>query len=132
MFREFEKQDTNLLKKNYLKNIKKFRLKVMREYEDLSWSEIEFLMWGYDLKFFTIDYAANDLGMFKRKVGELIIYPLVKRGWMYKHFDKLSPSQKREDHLFREETKMNYRVRYALTEKARLAVQRAYLDLESL
>ena len=32
--------------------------------------------------------------------------------------------------MFREETKFNYRVRYALTQKARLMVQKIYRDLE--
>jgi hypothetical protein len=36
-----------------------------------------------------------------------------------------------EDHLFREETKMNYRVRYALSQKGRLLVQAFYRKLES-
>ena len=58
------------------------------------------------------------------------IYTLVNKGYLYKHFDKLTPSETFEDHLFRDETKFNYRVRYALTQKARLLVQRVYRDLE--
>ena len=34
-----------------------------------------------------------------------------------------------EDHLFRDETKFNYRVRYALSQKGRMAVQRFYNSL---
>jgi len=49
---------------------------------------------------------------------------------MYKHFDKLTPSQNMDDHLFREETKYNYRVRYALSQKGRLLVQRFYRSLD--
>ena len=52
------------------------------------------------------------------------------RDSLYKHFDKLTPSDTYEDHLFREETKYNYRVRYAITQKARLLVQAFYRDLE--
>jgi len=58
------------------------------------------------------------------------IYPLMRRGFLYKHFDKLTPSAELEDHLFREETKYNYRVRYALTQKGRLLVQRFYHSLD--
>jgi hypothetical protein len=54
---------------------------------------------------------------------------LVKQGLVYKHFDKLTPSTTAEDHLFREETKYNYRVRYAITQKARLLVQAFYRRL---
>ena len=60
-----------------------------------------------------------------------LVYPLVKEGYLYKHFDKLTPSQSMEDHLFREETKMNYRVRYALSQKGRLLVQAFYRKLEN-
>jgi len=35
-----------------------------------------------------------------------------------------------DEHLFRDETKYNYRVRYAITQKARLLIQRMYRELE--
>ena len=70
------------------------------------------------------------MGMNKNNTQNRFIYPLVKKGYLYKHFDKLTPSNTYEDHLFREETKFNYRVRYALTQKARLMVQKIYRDLE--
>lgn len=54
----------------------------------------------------------------------------MKKGLVYKHFDKLTPSKEMDDHLFREETKYNYRVRYAITQKARLLVQRFYRELD--
>ena len=110
LFREFSPQDKKYILRNYLKNIKTVKRKINKEY-DISFSMVEFLLWGYN--------TANRF-----------IYPLMKRGYLYKHFDKLTPSQTFEDHLFREETKMNYRVRYALTQKARLLVQRIYKELE--
>jgi hypothetical protein len=42
----------------------------------------------------------------------------------------MSPSQTREDHLFRDETKYNYRVRYALSQLGRLVVERFYNELK--
>ena len=89
------------------------------------------MLWGYDLEFFTIKHAANDMDVSTRVIAEKTLYPLMKEGYVYKHFDKMTPSQTREDHLFREETKYNYRVRYALTQKARLLVQAFYRELES-
>ena len=68
--------------------------------------------------------------MSRKKIADRIVYPLLKIGYVYKHFDKLTPSNTYEDHLFRDETKFNYRVRYALTQKARLLVQRVYRELE--
>ena len=79
------------------------------------------------LEFFTIWYAADEYGMYKDNLADRLIYPMLKEGVpLYKHFDKLTPSQTMEDHLFRDETKYNYRVRYALSQKGRMAVQRFY------
>ena len=88
MFRDFCLQDKKYILRNYLKRLKTVKRKINKEY-DIPFSMMEFLLWGYDLQFFTID-----------------------------------------DHLFRDETKMNYRVRYALTQRARLIVQRIYKELE--
>ena len=90
-----------------------------------------FMLWAYDLEFWTLDYAAKEYGVSKKKLSERTVYPLVKEGYIYKHFDRLTPSDTYEDHLFRDETKYNYRVRYALTQKARLLVQKIYRELES-
>jgi len=98
---------------------------------DVFQKEIFFLLWAYDLEFFTLDYASKEYGYNKKKLGERVVFPLQKEGYLYKHFDKLTPSTKYEDHLFRDETKFNYRVRYALTQRARLLIQRLYKDLES-
>ena len=88
------------------------------------------MLWAYDLEFWTLSYAAQDYGYNKKKLGERIVYELVNNGYVYKHFDRLTPSDTFEDHLFRDETKYNYRVRYALTQKARLLVQTYYRCLE--
>tara|TARA_R100000005_G_scaffold86909_1_gene55959 strand:+ start:4280 stop:4702 length:423 start_codon:yes stop_codon:yes gene_type:complete len=130
LFREFSMQDKKYIKRNYLKNLKKVRHMVNKEY-DVPFAMIEFMLWAYDLQFFTIKYAAESLSMNKNNTQNRFIYPLLKKDYLYKHFDKLTPSQTFEDHLFREETKMNYRVRYALTQKARLLVQKVYRELDS-
>lgn len=87
------------------------------------------MLWLYDLEFFTISHVAKEYGMYKDNLADRLIYPMLKEGYLYKHFDKLTPSQTMEDHLFREETKYNYRVRYALSQKGRMAVQRFYNSL---
>lgn len=130
MFRDFSRQDKKYIKRNDLKRLKQMRQKVTSQWE-ISFSDLEFLLWGYDLQFFTIDYAAQDLEMNKTNLSNRIIYPMQRAGYLYKHFDKLTPSDTYEDHLFRDETKYNYRVRYGLTQKARLLVQKFYRDLES-
>ena len=129
MFRDFSRQDKKYIKRNNLKRLKQMRQKVTSQWE-ISFSDLEFLLWGYDLQFFTIDYAAQDLEMNKTNLSNRIIYPMQRAGYLYKHFDKLTPTDTYEDHLFRDETKYNYRVRYGLTQKARLLVQRFYRELE--
>jgi|TARA_R100000030_G_scaffold100948_1_gene95426 hypothetical protein len=129
MFRDFAKQDKKYIRRNNLKRLKQLRQRVQSEWE-ISFSDLEFLLWAYDLQFFTIDYAAQDLNTNKTNLSNRVIYPLQRKKYLYKHFDKLTPSDTYEDHLFRDETKYNYRVRYALTQKARLLVQRFYRELE--
>lgn len=129
MFREFSKLNQRYVKNNHLKYLRKsvneFCVK-----KDIFERELMFMLWAYDLEFWTLSYAAKDYGYSStKKIGERVVYELVKNGYVYKHFDKLTPSQKYEDHIFREETKFNYRVRYALTQKARLLVQAFYREL---
>mgnify|MGYP007077416715 FL=1 len=130
LFRDFALQDKKYILRNYLKRLKEVKRNINKN-TDLSFSQVEFLLWGYDLQFFTIDYASKDMGMNKNNTQNRFIYPMVNKGYLYKHFDKLTPSDTYEDHLFRDETKYNYRVRYALTQKARLLVQRVYRELEN-
>ena len=130
LFREFSRMDRRYVNRNYLKYYRSVKLEFC-DSKDISSSHLDFLVWAYDLEFFTKDFASEDYDMNKKKLGERVLYPLMNMGFIYKHFDRLTPSQTAEDHLFRDETKMNYRVRYAITQKARLLVQAFYRDLES-
>ena len=130
LFRESSKLNERYVKRNYLKHLRSILIST-QENNDLFQKELMFILWAYDLEFWTLDYAAEDYDMSRKKLAERIVYPLVKVGYIYKHFDKLTPSDTYEDHLFRDETKFNYRVRYALTQKARLLAQRIYRELEN-
>ena len=125
LFRESSKLPSRYVKHNYLKNIRNVKAEFILQ-NDIVGSWIDFMLWVYDLEFFTIKYAAEEYGMYKDNLADRLIYPMLKQGYLYKHFDKLTPSQTMEDHLFREETKYNYRVRYALSQRGRMAVQRFY------
>jgi len=128
IFRDVSKLKKKDISQNHLKNIRSTLIKFQDNY-DLFQKEMYFLLWAYDLEFFTLDYASQDYGMNKQNIADRLVYPLMRLGYIHKYFDKLTPSQTYEDHLFREETKFNYRVRYALTRKARLMVQRFYNNL---
>ena len=125
LFREFSKLNQRYVKKNHLKHLRT-RTKEFCRKNDIFEKELMFMLWSYDLEFWTLRFAAKEYDYSQKKLGERIVYELVNQGYIYKYFDKLTPSDTYEDHLFREETKMNYRVRYALTQKARLLVQRFY------
>lgn len=126
MFREMSKLPSRFVKHNYLKNLRSATNDFLDGHQDLTKSYLHLLLFVYDLEFFTTAWLAENYGMNRKNLADRMIYPLVASGYLYKHFDKLSPSQTREDHLFRDETKFNYRVRYALSQKGRLAVQRFY------
>ena len=129
LFRDFSKLNQRYVKKNYLKHLRSVTNDFCRRY-DIFEKELQFMLWAYDLEFWTLSYGAQDYGYNKKKLGERIVYELVNNGYVYKHFDRLTPSDTFEDHLFRDETKYNYSVRYALTQKARLLVQTYYRCLE--
>jgi len=130
LFRDFSPLNQRYVKRNYLKNIRVATSNFCSDH-DMFERELNFLLWAYDLEFFTLRYAADKYEYSEKKLAERIVYPLVKEGYIYKHFDRLTPSDTLESHLFREETKYNYRVRYAITQKARLLVQAFYRELES-
>lgn len=129
MFREASKMPERFVKQNHLKNLRAATNEFLDGHPDLTKSYLQLLLFIYDLEFFTISWLAENYGMNRKNLADRMIYPLVASGYLYKHFDKLTPSQTREDHLFRDETKFNYRVRYALSQKGRLAVQRFYNGL---
>mgnify|MGYP000023307608 FL=1 len=128
MFRDFSKMPSRFVKNNHLKNLKSATEEFV-EGSEITKSYLYFMLFVYDLEFFTISWVADEYGMNKKNLADRMIYPLVSMGYIYKHFDKLTPSQTLEDHLFRDETKFNYRVRYALSQKGRMAVQRFYNSL---
>lgn len=128
MFREFSFLKDKYVNNNHLKNLHSVRTAFCK-HNDVPWRHLEFMLWAYDMEFFTIDYAAKEYGMNRNNMANRFVYPMGVKDLLYKHFDRLTPSRTLEDHIFRDETKYNYRVRYALTQKARLMVQRFYQTL---
>lgn len=128
IFRDFSYRKQRYVINNELKRLRSTVIDFEDKY-DLFGKEIMFILWANDLEFWTLDFASKDFDYSKKKLSARIVYPLMKQGYIYKYFDKMTPSQTLEDHLFREETKYNYRVRYALTKKARLMVRAFYKKL---
>ena len=125
MFRDFAKLPRKRYKYDGQKNVYN-TLRFYKQKHDLTQFQILAMVFCYDLEFFTIDYLTKELDLNRQFCARMIVYPLVNEGYMYKHFDKLTPSDTAEDHLFRSETKYNYRVRYALSQRGRIVVTDFY------
>ena len=131
IFREFSSRKKARVSDNSLKNLRSTLHDFQDKYE-LFQKELMFLLWAYDLEFWTLKYASEEYGYVQKKLAIKIVYPLVNEGYLCKYYDKLTPNEDDETRaLFHSETKFNYRVRYALTQKARLMVQRFYNSLTS-
>ena len=127
MFRDFKMRDANKLGSSYAK-YHRLVIRDLVESAGLREREINFLIFIYDYEFFTLDHISEAYFYHKLKLAQRLVYPLANKEYLYKYFDKLAPSTY-EEAVFHE-SKMNYRVRYALSQKGRLLVQRYYRKLE--
>lgn len=130
LYREFSKLNERYVGRNFLKNLR-FAYGVMYDKYNITPGQVEFLLFVYDLEFFTIRYLGSQWGVDSGKLAERVIYPCVNMGYVYKHFDKMTPPEDHVDQMMRKENKFNYRVRYALSQQGRLMVQRFYRILEN-
>ena len=130
VFREFSKLNQIYVKRNYLKNLRNV-MDHVRKNNGVLLSHMYFMIWAYDLEFFTMRYVAEKYGYQELKVGDRLIYPLQKEGYVYKYFNRFD--KKTYDYeMFKERgmSRMKHRTRYCLTQKGRLLVQRVYRELE--
>jgi len=127
MFRDFKMKNPDTISRSYLKYIRLVQRDMAGNY-DVTESQMNFMIFAYDYEFFTLDRISNDYFTSKAQTAKKIVYPLQTSGYIYKYYDKLSPSGYEEAMFY--ESKFNYRVRYALTQKARLLVQKFYRKLE--
>lgn len=127
MFRDFKKRKQELLGRGYLKYLRLAQRDLTKNY-DISESELNFMLFVYDYEFFTLDHISEQYFFSRDKMGKRLVYPLMRKEYIYKYYDKLSPNNY-EEAMFAE-SKWKYRVRYALTQKARMTVQKFYRKLE--
>ena len=80
LFRESSKLNQKYVKRNQLKNLRKVLLSTQDRY-DVFQKELMFMIWAYDLEFFTAKHASEDYGMSEKKLRERIIQPLLKDLW---------------------------------------------------
>jgi hypothetical protein len=130
MFRDFLLKSKEKTSKNTLHNIKTFKNSFCKK-NDISFAHLEFLFWAYNYEFFTISHASKSINMTRNGLADRYIYPLTSSGYLFKYFDRLTKPEY-ENQLFREDTKFNYRVRYAISQKGINLVDRFYRDIDHL
>jgi len=130
IFREFSKLNQIYVKRNYLKNLRNVMADT-KESSGVSTAFIYFMLWAYDLEFFTMKYVAQEYGYQEEKVGQRLVYPLQKQGYIYKYFNRFDKNTY-DIQMFRDRgmSRMQHRTRYCLTQKGRLFVQRVYRAME--
>ena len=127
MFRDFKMRSGDKLGSSYLK----YHRLVVRDIvnsQGVTEAQLNFMLFVYDYEFFTLDHVSEAYFYKKVKLARRLVYPLQTMEHIYKYYDKLAPSSY-EDAVFHE-TKFSYRVRYALTQKGRMLVDRYYRKLE--
>jgi hypothetical protein len=127
MFRDFKYKDSEKIGKGYLKYLRLATRDITGNY-DVSEAELNFLLFAYDYEFFTLDHASEGYFYNKLKLAQRIVYPLQRKEYIYKYYNRLTPTTY-EAAMF-DRDKWKYRVRYALTQKARLLVQKYYRKIE--
>ena len=68
LFREFSRLNQRYIKNNYLKDLKRV-LASTREQHNIFEKELMFMLWAYDLEFWTLDHAAEEYGYSRGKIG---------------------------------------------------------------
>lgn len=129
MFREFSVMREKYLNKNHLKNLKHVTEKYAGLGKEINIPQLQFMLWVYDLEFFTLKYAHEGFSMSENTIGPRIVFPLMRLDYIYKQFDRKNAAGK-SNAAAKQESPSKYRHRYALTQKGRLLVQRFYTDLE--
>ena len=130
IFREFSKLNQIYVKRNYLKNLRNVMADT-KERTGLKMAYIYFMLWAYDLEFFTMRYASQDYGYQEEKVGDRLVYPLQRQGYIYKYFNRFDKNTY-DYQMFKDRgmSHMQHRTRYCLTQKGRLFVQSVYRERE--
>jgi hypothetical protein len=127
MFRDFKYKDSDKMGRSYLK-YQRLVIRDMVGNYDVNEKELNFMLFVYDYEFFTMDHISEAYFYNRIKLAQRLIYPLQRKDLLYKYYNRLAPATY-EEAIFRE-NKWKYKVRYALTQKARLLVQKYYRKLE--
>lgn len=127
MFRDFKYKDSDKIGRSYLKYQRLVMRDMVANYEATE-RELNFMLFIYDYEFFTMDHISESYFYNRIKLAQRLMYPLQRKDIIYKYYNRLAPAT-HLDAMFNE-SKWKYKVRYALTQKGRLMVQKYYRKLE--
>jgi len=127
MFRDFKYKDSEKIGKSYLKYQRLVMRDMVGNYE-VTEREVNFMLFIYDYEFFTMDHVSEVYFYNRIKLAQRLMYPLQRKDIIYKYYNRLAPAT-HLDAMFNE-NKWKYKVRYALTQKGRLMVQKYYRKIE--
>lgn len=131
MFREFVYKDYTVRKENILKWYKRTVKEVAAE-NKITVAQLEFMVWCYDFEFFTRKYASEQLRVNPRNLYTRMIHPLLGKDLLYRYHHRFDVYKKFEDAMFHEEGGHKYRVRYALSKRGVMIVERLYFLLSKV
>jgi hypothetical protein len=131
MFREFVYKDISVRRENILKYYKPTKAALCKE-NKITGAQLDFMVWCYDLEFFTRAYAAEKLKMNTRNIYTRMVHPLLGKELLYRYHHRFDVYKRFEDAMFHEEGGHRYRVRYALSKRGVMIVERFYFLLSKL
>lgn len=128
--RQFSKLSEKYVPRNYMKYLK-LAMRDMQENHDITNNELKILLFFYDYEFFTLDHAAEAIHQSRKRFAERILYPMQKKGLVTQVHKRWSVETGSDvDMFFASESKHNYKVRYGVSQRGRLLVQRFYRKME--
>ena len=83
LFREFSVLNQRYVKNNFLKDLRINTLEFCQK-NDIFEKELMFMLWAYDLEFWTLRYAAEKYQYVEKKLAERIVYELLNQDYIYK------------------------------------------------
>ena len=85
----------------------------------------QFLLFAYDIEFFTIEWMAKQLSKSYNQTKDWLTVKLRKQGLLFDYFSSEDVHLHKDASMwFRQENKWNYRKRYALTQEGRMIADR--------
>jgi hypothetical protein len=120
----------NILR-NYLKYLRHVKVDISQSY-GLTPSQIDYLLFVYDLEFFTLMYVRSHFAAISdNKMRIMYNKPLMNMGLIDVYISRQSVTEE-DKQLFGLDNGVGYGARYCLSQKGRLLVQKIYRKLEGL